>query len=177
MFLCAFSKQESRQPDQTDYLDRNDAGLSLTDLPADLTRISLDQGCCYNKSYHRQWGGFATFKRSVSERSQQVRSRISTCGLMTAVVVIWGATANAQVYGNPSAGAAAQWSAMRRTMIAACTNKAPGAPCSFSRKGQSVKGTCRAARRAGQLICHSSMRRRGAASNPPGGGMPGGNAP
>jgi hypothetical protein len=50
--------------------------------------------------------------------------------------------------------------AMFQEMAQACANKSAGAPCSFSREGQTVNGTCRQNRR-GQLVCRSAHGRHG----------------
>ena len=96
--------------------------------------------------------------------------------LLTALVMFVPAT-HAQTYGGPSTGDRSQWQAMRQEMMAACANQSAGAPCSFSREGQTVSGACRQSRR-GQLVCRTGQGRHGGGmGGSMGGGMPPGNTP
>lgn len=108
----------------------------------------------------------------MSRKSQQLRSKISTCGLLIIIFVLAGVAAFAQE--NPSESGHAQWQAMRQVMIAACAGKSDGTPCSFSRDGQPVNGICHTSRR-GQLLCRSGHHRQSQGNmGGSGGGMPGG---
>ncbi len=88
-----------------------------------------------------------------------MKSRIGIIsGLLLVALVMFVPPAHAQTEGTPPPagtpppGGRLRWRAMRKEMLAACVDKAAGAPCSFSRRGQPVSGTCRPTRR-GKLIC------------------------
>src|SRR5690349_7685726 len=94
----------------------------------------LCQSCFGSSSFEEQ---------EVPERSQQMRSRISTYGLVVALFIVWGAAAFAQESAPLPSGHGHAIAAVR---IAACTGMSKGAPCSFSHHGQQVKGICHASR-------------------------------
>jgi hypothetical protein len=83
-------------------------------------------------------------------------------------LVMCAPAAHSQASANHSTGGY-KVSAARQAMIAACTNKSAGAPCSLSREGQTVNGTCKADPVAAlamgesgkQLTCFSSERPQG----------------
>ena len=106
-----------------------------------------------------------------------MKFRISIPVLFLAALVTCASATHAQTEGSPSSGGRSQWRAMGQEMMAACADKTAGNPCSFSRGGQAVNGTCRAMRR-GQMVCRAGN---GAGSQVMhghmGGGMPPGNAP
>ena len=111
-----------------------------------------------------------------------MKFRISISVLFVAALVTCAPAMHAQTEGSPSSGGRSQWRAMGQEMMAACADKTAGTPCSFSREGQAVNGTCRAMPR-GQMVCRAGN---GAGSQGmhghmgggmPGGGMPSGNAP
>ena len=81
-----------------------------------------------------------------------MKYRFSISVLFLAAFVTCAPATHAQTEGSPPSGGRSQWQAMRQEMMAACADKAAGTPCSFSREGQPVSGTCSAMRR-GQMVC------------------------
>ena len=59
-------------------------------------------------------------------------------------------------------------SSMRHARIQACADKSAGDPCSYTKKGENVDGTCGTARHGKKLICTASN---AGASEPSGGAM------
>jgi len=106
-----------------------------------------------------------------------VKSRIGiVSGLLLATLMLAPAV-HAQPYGTPPPGAYPNRRAMHHEMIAACANKAEGAPCSFSHEGKMVSGSCFKSRR-GHLVCHAKgMGNHHGMHHPMGGQMPPGNPP
>jgi hypothetical protein len=90
-----------------------------------------------------------------------MRWPVMFCALFV-LVLMYTPVAHAQASSTSPDGGRVKISPLRQEMIVACANKSKGAPCSFSREGQTVKGTCNVdivAQRLGgtgkQLTCFS----------------------
>ncbi len=95
-----------------------------------------------------------------------MKAKVATLSLLTTLFLAAPAVF-AQNAANPP-GAGGKSMSMREEMVAACAGKAADAPCTFTRKGETVNGTCH--QRKKEMICRSNKgHHRGQSS---GGGSP-----
>jgi len=85
-----------------------------------------------------------------------MKVKVATLSLLSTLFLA-APTVYAQNAANPPSAAGKSMS-MREEMIAACAGKTADAPCTFTRKGETVNGTCH--QRKKEMICRSSEGRR-----------------